>query len=497
MKGLSREAVLFYAGEPVYFVEDIIRAVPDRNQRDILRSLRDHPMTSVRSGHGIGKSTVEAWAVLWFLCTRPFPKIPCTAPTEHQLMDVLWAEISKWMRHNPALREDLIWTQEKLYMKGYPEEWFAVPRTATNPEALQGFHAEHVLYIIDEASGVSDKVFEPVLGAMTGEDARLLMMGNPTRLSGFFYDSHHKARAEYSAMHIDGRDSAHVSKKFVEKIIGMFGEDSDVFRVRVAGQFPKSTPDSLIAMEWCEEAARIEASAAGRRIDIGIDVARYGDDSSVLYPLADKVKSLPYELYHHNNTTELCGFAVQMIKRYAVEGQADVIRVKVDCDGLGVGVYDNLTELKNQILDEIQAGRKRRAEAEPAYRDPWRGKEEIPQVDLEILECHFGGAGGQVDADDPVEYANSTGLMWGKVRQFLKDRRLRLPEDDALFSQLCNRKYRVGKDGKIELERKEEMKKRGLPSPDIADALAMALYDPEEPLTLAGPGELLKDSYWR
>ena len=240
METLSSDAIQFYAKEPIYFVEDVIKAIPDEKQRMILRSLRDYPMTSVRSGHGIGKSAVEAWSVIWFMTTRPFPKIPCTAPTEHQLMDVLWAEISKWMRHNPAFKSELVWTKEKLYMQGHPEEWFAVPRTATNPEALQGFHSDHVLYIIDEASGVSDKVFEPVLGAMTGSDAKLLMMGNPTRLSGFFYDSHHKARGEYSAIHIDGRDSAHVSKEFIQKIIKMFGEDSDVFRVRVAGQFPKA-----------------------------------------------------------------------------------------------------------------------------------------------------------------------------------------------------------------------------------------------------------------
>lgn len=479
MQGLSEEAILFYAREPVYFVEDIIRVKPDANQREILKSLRDHPMTSVRSGHGIGKSAVEAWSVIWFLCTRPFPKIPCTAPTEHQLMDVLWAEISKWMRNNPALREDLIWTKEKLYMKGYPEEWFAVPRTATNPEALQGFHAEHVLYIIDEASGVSDKVFEPVLGAMTGEDAKLLMMGNPTRLTGFFYDSHHKARAEYSAMHIDGRSSAHVSQKFVEKIIKMFGEDSDVFRVRVAGQFPKSTPDSLIAMEWCEKAAGQQVVAAGLRVDIGIDVARYGDDSSVLYPVADKVKSLPYEQYHHNRTTEITGHAVIMIKRFAIEERINMIRVKVDCDGLGVGVYDNLYDQKDQIIDDVHLDRCRRAEGNPEYASCWSDQVEIPKLDLEIQECHFGGSGGKVDEEDPVEYSNSTGLMWGKIRQYLQDGRLQLPDDDTLFSQLCSRKYTINKDGKIEMERKESMKKRGLSSPDIADALALALYDPD------------------
>ena len=112
------EAIWFYAKEPVYFVEDVIRARPDEKQRDILKSLRDYPMTSVRSGHGIGKSAVEAWAIIWFLLTRPFPKIPCTAPTKHQLYDVLWAEVSKWLRNNPELKHEVIWTYERIYMNG-------------------------------------------------------------------------------------------------------------------------------------------------------------------------------------------------------------------------------------------------------------------------------------------------------------------------------------------------------------------------------------------
>lgn len=482
---MNNDAILFYADEPIYFVEDIIKATPDQKQRDILRSLRDYSMTSVRSGHGIGKSAVEAWAVIWFLCTRPFPKIPCTAPTEHQLMDVLWAEISKWMRNNPVLREELIWTKEKLYMKGYPEEWFAVPRTATNPEALQGFHADHVLYIIDEASGVSDKVFEPVLGAMTGEDAKLLMMGNPTRLSGFFFDSHHRNRAQYSAIHVDGRDSQHVSKKFVQQIIDMFGLDSDVFRVRVSGEFPKSTPDSLIMMEWCEAATQLNPEIVRSRVDIGVDVARYGDDSSALYPVIDKAQSDGYELYHHNRTTEISGYVVQMIKRYAIECLDAVIRVKVDCDGLGVGVYDNLYDLTDQIIDEVWRDRCRREGVDPDNGNQWNECQRIPQLDLEIVECHFGAAGGKIDEEDPVEYSNSTGLMWGKVRKLLQAGALQIPDDDALISQLSNRRYSVNKDGKLELERKEAMKKRGLPSPDIADALALALYDPNNEWTLS------------
>ena len=178
---LSKEAIRYYANHPVEFTQDIIKANPDPEQSRILNSLVTNQMTSVRSGHGIGKSAVEAWAVIWFITTHPYPKIPCTAPTQHQLFDILWAEISKWKRNNKVLDSELIWTKEKLYMRGHSEEWFAVARTASTPDALQGFHAEHMLYIIDEASGVEDKIFEPVLGALStpGVTARVFLPRPP------------------------------------------------------------------------------------------------------------------------------------------------------------------------------------------------------------------------------------------------------------------------------------------------------------------------------
>ena len=103
---LSNEAILYYANHPVEFVQDILKADPDPEQKKILQSLVTNQMTSVRSGHGIGKSAVEAWSVIWFMCTHPYPKIPCTAPTQHQLFDILWAEISKWKRNNKTLDSD-------------------------------------------------------------------------------------------------------------------------------------------------------------------------------------------------------------------------------------------------------------------------------------------------------------------------------------------------------------------------------------------------------
>lgn len=100
------EAIRYYARNPIDFVEDVIGVKPDDNQRAILRSVEAEPMTSVRSGHGVGKSAVESWAIIWFLCTRPYPKVPCTAPTQHQLFDILWAEAAKWIRNTPALKKE-------------------------------------------------------------------------------------------------------------------------------------------------------------------------------------------------------------------------------------------------------------------------------------------------------------------------------------------------------------------------------------------------------
>ena len=128
-------------------------------------------------------------------------------------------------------------------MRGHKDEWFAIARTATNPEALQGLHADHLLYVIDEASGVSDIVFEPVLGSMSTDDSRLIMCANPTKLSGFFYESHTSRRARYNCIRADGRECSRVDREFIDDIIAQFGEDSNVFRVRVAALSESAASD--------------------------------------------------------------------------------------------------------------------------------------------------------------------------------------------------------------------------------------------------------------
>jgi len=435
---LSTEAILYYKNKPVEFTKDIIGVKPDDIQAEILNSVAQNQLTSVRSGHGIGKSALQSWLIIWFMCTRPFPKIPCTAPTKHQLHDILWAEVAKWL--NPTLKTEIEWTKEKLYMKSNPENWFAVPRTATQPDALQGFHAEHILYIIDEASGVKDTTFEPVLGSLTTPDAKLIMCGNPTGLSGFFFDSHNKNRRMYSTFKVSGENSKRVSKDYIQMIIDMYGLESDVYRVRVAGEFPKAMPDSFIQLDWVENCSKKihTKSYPKNRIDIGVDVARYGDDETVINTIFDKTYQQPLNILHHNDTMQVTGRIVQIIEELRQKYLGISIHIKIDCDGLGVGVYDRLKEIKQQ--------------------KDW--------ITVKLYECHFGGAGGKNKQEEPVEFSNSTGLMWGLLREKLKRQEIELIYDDKQITQLSNRKYRINSDGKIELERKEEMKKRGLTSPD-------------------------------
>jgi hypothetical protein len=451
---LSEEAILYYASHPVHFVEDLIRVKPDKEQATILRSVADNSMTSVRSGHGTGKSAVEAWAVIWFMATRPFPKIPCTAPTQHQLFDILWAEINKWLRNSPQLAKEFVWTREKLYVKGYPEEWFAVARTATKPDALQGFHAENVLYVIDEASGVADSIFEPVLGSLSTDGARLLMCGNPTQLSGFFFDSHHKNRAVYSTYHIDGRTSERVSKDFVSTIVNMYGENSDVFRVRVAGEFPLQEDDVFISLSAVEKSILTEFSERKppKILRIGCDVARFGDDKTVIgYKTDEKVAF--YKIKRGQDTMRtaddiiMCG--EELLRKY--KAYKDLISVTVDDGGVGGGVVDRLRQIKRN--------------------DPARFKW------LDVVPIKFG------QRLRHKHYHDTTTVMMATVKELLsqidketgesKPVELILPNDDNLVAQLSGRKYAITENSKIRVESKDAMKKRGLPSPDEADCVLL------------------------
>ncbi|MFD0682384.1 MULTISPECIES: DEAD/DEAH box helicase family protein [unclassified Paenibacillus] len=448
------ELLELYWDDPVAFAEDMLGFEPDDWQKDAMMDVALHPMTSVRSGQGVGKTGFESTLVIWFLCCRPNPKVVCTAPTKQQLHDVLWAEVAKWLE-NSMVKNLLKWTKTKVYMIGHEQRWFATARTATRPENMAGFHEDYMLFIVDEASGVADPILETILGTLTGPENKLLMCGNPTRTAGVFYDSHNRDRARFKTHKVDSRDSKRTSRGNIQMLIDKYGAESDVVRVRVYGEFPKAEADAFIALELVELAASGHIEAKGDTLHLGVDVARFGDDETVIAPrIGMKVFSL--KCYNKQDTMVTAGWVISiakdMLQRFPWLKQ---VEIKVDDSGVGGGVTDRL----NEVIQEGELSN-------------WR-----------VVPVNNGS---KATNDEEEHYDNKGTEAWAAVRTILQEcfsKHLQgehidveLPNDERLITQLSQRKYRMTSRGKISLERKEDMKKRGLDSPDRADAVVLAFW---------------------
>jgi len=444
-----------YWDDPVAFAVDMLDFEPDDWQREAMMDVAKHPRVSVRSGQGVGKTAFMSAIILWFLCCRPNPKVVCTAPTRQQLHDVLWAEVAKWLESS-KIKNLLKWTKTKIYMIGHEERWFATARTATKPENMQGFHEDYMLFIVDEASGVADPIMEAILGTLSGPENKLLMCGNPTRTSGVFYDSHNRDRAKYRTHKVDSRDSKRTSRENIQMLIDKYGADSDVVRVRVYGEFPKAESDSFIPLELVELAANASVEPKGDTLHLGVDVARFGDDETVIAPRIG-MKVFPLHCYRKQDTMVTAGWVIatgkEMMQRFP---QLRRVLIKVDDTGVGGGVTDRL----NEVIREDRL------------------------YDWTVVPVNNSG---KPTSDEDEHYENRGTETWATVRDLLQEsfsRHMRgeaptieLPNDDRLIAQLSQRKYRMTSRGKLALERKEDMKKRGLDSPDRADAVVLAFVE--------------------
>lgn len=257
---LPPDALLFYIDHPIEFIHDVFHVDPEPWQADMSREIaqeEDGGFVAIAAGSGVGKTFWLSKLIYWFLTTRR-GVVPCTAPTEHQLYDILWKELKKDWDSSPLLQQIFTWTQTKLFVNGYVATWYAVARTATVSkggkvlEGLQGFHDENLMFIIDEASGVADAAMAAVDGALTAHNAKVIMTSNPTRISGRFYNAFTRSRKElggpWFCMNVDARTSRYVSPKYVKMMLHEHGEDSPVFMAKVSGQFPNQEEMALISL---------------------------------------------------------------------------------------------------------------------------------------------------------------------------------------------------------------------------------------------------------
>jgi hypothetical protein len=395
---------------------------------------------SIRAGKGVGKSAFLAWAILWFhACYFPC-KTGCTAPTATQMSDVLWAELALWHRRlrerMPALGEKFEWKVDTFTMREAPQESFAVARTARpeKPEALQGLHSKHVLIIADEASGVDDAIFEAGRGAMSGDNAFIILASNPTRLSGLFYRTHHELAPLWELEAWNGEESPLQTQNFRDEIIFEYGKDSNYYRVNVTGAFPSAEDDVVIPMSLCEAAQKREVKAHGARV-WGLDVARFGSDRCVLVKRCENSTLEPHKAWNGMDTMQTAG---KVFAEWKLTPPAErPVSIIVDVIGIGSGVVDRLLEF------------------------------DLPIIGLNVAES----------ASVEELYMRSRDELWFRARKWLEKKACRLVEDKILVSELILPKYTFTSTGKIKVESKDEMRKRSPRSPDVADAFCLTFAD--------------------
>lgn len=427
-----------YHSDPVAFAREVIGIEPDAWQVELLDAIAapNERRISVRSGHGVGKSTGVAIAAIWHVLLRFPSKTVVTAPTSSQLFDACFAEMKNVAKRlKPPFSELLEIKSDRIELKSHPESTFISCRTsrAEQPEALAGVHSQHVLLIADEASGVPNAVFEAASGSMSVHSATTVLTGNPTRNTGFFYDTHTRLREDWYTMHVSCVDSSRVSDDFVEDMKKRYGEDSPAYHVRVLGNFPPSEEDTVIPVSLIEH-----AMANTIKIDEdtpaiwGVDVARQGGDSSVLARRQGPVIH-PLTVWRNLDLMQLTG---------AIKAEYDIlppskrpVEIIVDSNGFGAGVLDRLREL------------------------------DLPARGLNVSER----------SSQKETYLNLRAELWFKAKEWLEGMDVVLPKDDGLYADLAAPRYHFTSSGKMQVEGKEAMKKRGVNSPDRADAVCLCL----------------------
>ena len=437
--------VASYRDRPVAFVQDLlVKGTPgfvieDWQKRFLKAVARGERRISVRAGHGVGKSAACAWAMIWFMFSRYPVKQICTAPTQSQLFDALFSEVKKWVGELPPFMRDQVEVfSDRIELKASPENSFISARTssAERPEAMAGVHAEHVLLICDEASAIPEAVFEAASGSMSGFTATTILISNPTRNTGLFFKTHHGLSRDWFRLHVSCLDSKLVSPDFVSQIAATYGETSNAYRVRVLGEFSLHEDDTLIAAELVDSAmARDVVLDTSEPLIYGLDVARFGDDRTVLCKRQGSVM-IEYRSWGGTDLMQTCG---RVMHEAGIDKPAEIC---IDSIGLGAGVADRLREQGLNVRD------------------------------VNVSE---------VSALNP-QASKLRDELWMTVRDWLAKRGCRLPKSDELRAELVGPTYAFLSNGKLKVEAKADLKRRGLRSPDVADSLC---------LTFAGQGALM------
>jgi len=424
-----------------------------------LRQGVDRPFRSTTaSGHGIGKTAEVSFVVFWAGMTAVDTRGVVTANSDTQLRTKTWAELGKWWgllcRQHPIAETLFELTATGFRSISRERTWRidAIPNNPRNPAAFAGAHnaGKRLVIIIDEASEIEDIIWDVVEGALTDADTEivLLVYGNPTKNVGRFKEiTVGRMRHQWRTKQIDSRTVKRTNKPLLESWVDAWGEDSDFVRIRVRGIFPRVGSMQLIPADLVQQARqRKSAYIPSDPLVAGLDVARFGDDASVLRARRGRdAASIPKKEWRGVDLMTLASD----VALWCADNRPDALFV--DIGGLGAGVYDRLIQLR------------------------------VPNV----YPVNFGGKARMATMNGvEARVADHGAAMWVNLLAWLPLAALP-PDDDQIEIDLTSREYGFTADGAIRLESKKDMKKRGLASPDDADALALTFAMPVQPRYVA------------
>lgn len=441
----AAEAIRTWREHPAKFVRDVFGVEPDPWQDDVLEAFPHNARIAMKACKGPGKTALEAWLAWNFLLTRPHPKIAATSISADNLSDNLWTETAKWRAKSDLLKAAFEWTKTRIFARDHPETWWMAARswskTADKNQqsaTLAGLHADYILFILDESGGIPDAVMVSAEAALSScKEGHIVQAGNPTHLDGPLWRACTQERRLWYVVEITGdpddpKRSPRISVEWARSQIEKYGRDNPWVLVNVFGKFPPSSLNTLIGPDEVREAMkrtyRADEFAAAARI-LGCDVARFGDDASVMFP-RQGLMAFPPSKWRNIDGTQGAG----AVARKWNDWGADACFID-DTGGFGASWIDNLRRL---------------------------GKNPIG--------IHFAGE------PNNERYKNKRAEMAFEAVQWVKEGGS-LPDSPELLAAMTQTTYTFSGD-KLILEPKDEVKTRLGYSPDEFDALMLTFAHP-------------------
>jgi len=446
--------------DPCLFAKEALGVELWDRQQEALGALASNDFVSVRSGHKVGKSRMDATAALWWVCTRPSARVVFTAPAGHQVDSILWPELRKLYEMAARRGCPLGGRLYDDYHKGLRfrdgREIFGL--TTRDAEAFAGISSPSLFFVVDEASGFPEKIFDSVFGNSTG-GGKVLLTGNPTRISGTFFDTFHSKRGAWKGLRISSRETPNfkpgakripglASPEGVAKLEAHFGKGSPVLSVRVEGEFPTSGDRTVVSLALIEDAVlrwteNADKALPSEPLVVGLDCGRFGDDPTVAIARRGHRVVAVFDNLPKADGPDTAGLILKRLREHKLNGSpllgpTEKPKIHVDVIGIGAAVFDSLK--RSRDCDAVAVNVSNASDVKPS--DGFPGYHNL-RTQVHFAAADWLGAGGEI------------------------------PPHEQLQADLTVPEYSFDSNGRFQVEEKDQIKRRLGRSPNHGDALTL------------------------